>query len=248
MFCSNCGAKIEDGMRFCGECGAPVTGEEQPFNGAAPYGGNPYEASYGTAPFDVPDNEAIKKKHGLIGKLIVLGAAIIVALIVLGRVFTPEGAARDMLNAFYQCDFTKAEKCFALNPEYEDYILSQVCHGGDVNSDSLSDLEETAKEYYSKTYGDDYKVVIKVLNKEAMTANAAKSLKNEMIDYEAGYNYTLFNQSGTSALEKKLSSINKIYSVKTQVTITGKKTQTNTYKIYCVKRGLKWYVLAMESA
>ena len=35
MYCERCGAKNEDGARFCGECGAPLH-EPQPYFGHEP--------------------------------------------------------------------------------------------------------------------------------------------------------------------------------------------------------------------
>ena len=35
MFCSNCGAKNDDGYKFCMKCGAPLNDEPAGFNAGA---------------------------------------------------------------------------------------------------------------------------------------------------------------------------------------------------------------------
>lgn len=104
MICKNCGADVEDGVRFCPACGAKTEAGQQP---AAPEA--PAPAPEIPSPEIRPEKPA--RKGGWIGWAI--GGVVLVALIVLGVIFGPklfgkkdadEGTTRAIRQEDYETD------------------------------------------------------------------------------------------------------------------------------------------------
>lgn len=230
MFCDNCGAKIDKGARFCGVCGAPVSEaeEEMPNSGQMEY--------------RVPADDSRRKKSGRIGKWIIFGIVAIIALVVFNKINSPERVTKKMLESVARFDLDQMLQYYAFGDECESAFLEEIGQGN-IDSAELNEVEEQGKAYLEEYYGDNYKIEIKVLDKGYLSNHEAVKEKEELLDKISGSDAS--DENDLSLVEDKISSIKKIYFVKTRVKVTGSENSDNSeaFEVYCIKKGLKWYVL-----
>lgn len=107
MFCENCGAQIPDGMKFCTECGTPVS-EREPVEDVRDV--------FAEAPEAMPAEQKKRSKSAVV--VIAALAVVIFVAVLLVKLIMPSGNVRKLVNAAKTTFASGAE--FKMTVEFDD--------------------------------------------------------------------------------------------------------------------------------
>lgn len=196
MYCINCGNELENDSAFCGYCGAVQPGASAP---AAP------AAEPVTPPAPVEAKARAKKpraekKPMSVKKLIIICAAVLVVLALLGfgaySYMTPENVSERFFKYTY-ADLDKAAKLLAYDdelytenslmgkaPSFETFFdLAGTVYEADITSweDYYANSNDTRKVFMSDTYGK-YRLTTKAGTVKSLSVKSLKQDFSEKID------------------------------------------------------------------
>lgn len=238
MFCKNCGAEVQDGVAFCGACGAQM------------------EAPVAAAPQYAP----VAEKNNNLVKLVAIAVAAVIVIVGIFAVFSGKGyekVAKKYATAQAKCDYKKAFKYTAIDMEkvLKDYFEYME----DEKDEDLEELYEELEDEYDikvKNVGDvlecaaieaeenmfdqygEYKVKVKVMRSKKLTARKIKNIVDGDDTIIADYEVDDYIKSDK---------IKKAYEVKVKVIIDGEEeyeADTITYTV--VKYRGKWKVYTLS--
>lgn len=216
MFCEKCGTQIQEGMRFCGACGAPVSGAPVP-NNRANMNGQPNQTGNGIGSFI---DKVGKKKLGIIAGGIVAAIIIFFAFNAIFGKRSPEDVVDKYISAMEK--FDRVEALDLVNSDLlEDVAKSE----GMTVSEIMDDARSESERQQSKG------IEIKVQKYDII----------ETMNYDeedvAEYNRRLVSNYGTDIKVDEVIT----YRVKLEYTRNGI-SETDTEKVTVVKIGSNWYL------
>ena len=228
MFCKRCGAKIDDGAKFCGACGAVISKTPQ-------------------AP---PTAKAGHKRIGMIS----CGIAAIIIIACFLTIFNigekPEVVTEKYVKAVYGFDYDTVNKYSAINV---DTIVKQILSVTSLSDNDIArafisiygtssikkiyegPLKKQAQDILTAQYGKDYTYKIDIISKTGLPL----SERTQQIDS--------LNSSFKNVIIGKLidvSNIKAICHVNGNIIVNGKGDSQKAFNVLCVKIGGKWKVLS----
>lgn len=216
MVCKNCGAEIDDNVKFCDKCGAEQAAAEA--EAAAPVAGEGSEVVAGA------------NLNNKIGIIAVAAAALLVLIfiivIIAGAVGSPKSVADKYLTAtFKSCSAKAMFKTFP--KDYAEYMADTYHRLYDDEDEMMEDLQDNFDDLkeYMKDEG------AKVSWKISKVSDTKKDDKKKFDDLE-------------DELDLNIKSY-KTVKVKLTMKMDGDK-DTQTIVIYTGKIGGKWYVLSSD--
>lgn len=220
MYCTNCGAKNEDGAKFCVKCGEKLNNSSL---------GRKIEVTEKTPYFEQAVGKKSKEVHKKIKIIPVVILLILVVAVVIFPKFIMSGQAeKKIIKEFMEAEMTgDAEKIIDILPEE---ILEIAKTEGGMSRNELA--EEMRKQFDSvigtleSTYGEDWKYSYKI--------NSIKKLSQEdMEDIKDMY---------SDDLEMKLD-ISEAKTAKVEVNVRGDNLDnTLTLDVNLLKIKNKWYL------
>ena len=231
VFCSNCGARNEDGTAFCAECGAPL----QQAQNAAPNGdpqAQAAESNPGAAPASIPtpDGKRVKKFGSKLPLIIGIAVAAVVIIVLALVLFTGRNADATAIQAVEAVFKPNTEKIFlSLTPKKVlNEFLDQADYDRDDLKDECEDMDDAisdAKEDLEDALDERLKFSYKVRRSKDLSNRDLKNLKG---DYD--------DEFGVKVSAAK--------NVTVRVTVkAGKETEHfDVEDITIIKVGGKWYV------
>ncbi|MBO5934642.1 MAG: zinc ribbon domain-containing protein [Clostridia bacterium] len=152
MFCPECGKPNDDSAIFCYDCGTRLKAQnpEQAPGQVIQNGGN-YPPVTDTVVPPPPKKPMNKKAVAIVGSVCGAFFALIIGLIVIISIFTPEKAAVNYVNALASGDYAKAysyiydtEKKYVSEEQYVEYMsVNSIITPGSVKKANCTDAIET---------------------------------------------------------------------------------------------------------
>ncbi len=248
-FCANCGAKILDGYKVCGNCGTPV-GQSAANNAPAAAPATSFNSQPAAAPattfipqptaapatsFNPQPAAANKPPIALIGAA---AAAIILIIAIIAGVSGNgyKKPLKNMAKAFEDGDFDLFESAYS-DVYYEalDDILSDYDFDIDF-SKGIKNIFEARVDYLEDECGKDYKVKVDFIEKEKYTG---KEIDEFFDDYE--------DEEGIDYNDEE---VKKLYEVEFVITAEGDDGDEDVLEgtAYIVKTDAGWGILSFEDA
>jgi uncharacterized membrane protein YvbJ len=209
MFCPKCGADVPNNVKFCGSCGNVMEQSAQSGNAAPPIPG-------------------IIKKRSPLRKLMIPGAAVIIAIIVLISIISATSNAYEKPVGYAIKALNTSDATYVLKAIPAFYIDSSLGDDEDVDEliDELNSRMKSKKESFKDAYGKNLKVTYEVTDK-------VKLDKEELAD---------LSDTFSSHTEKSIK-VQNGYELKVKLTISGiDNKNTSTSAVEVVKIDGKWFL------
>lgn len=256
MKCTNCGAELENGTKFCGTCGNVAPEIPTPVTETIPVISDSFQYSGNTA-----CAEPLKQSKSKLIGIIACGLALLLALWGIFAIFgggSAEKATKKYYEALYQYNFDKMEKYSAISIK-KTYDLVFKSMGSEEAKEAKEELKEKygtdnikkifeknlkkeAVENFQELYGKNYKIEVFIKNTDELSKDESKTQIDLM---QAAL--TLMDIDTDKII--KLDKIKKITLVNGYVKISGKEDSDKMdFQAYCAKIGGKWKVLADPSS
>ena len=200
-FCSKCGAKLEEGTKFCGTCGAEQTVQETPVAQEAPKAEAPAADAKEAKPVDK------NKMVGLIAFAVVAVVAIVLVVALFSSIFgggykKPLKTIKKAINS----QTTDVEDLFDVLPKFVgtayDDALALV---KDIDKDMVEELEdgiaeglESIYEGLEDTYGKKVKLSYEITDKEKLDKDDCE----DIAEYYTGVVESLEDALGVDITDK----------------------------------------------
>ena len=201
MYCSHCGTQLPDGSKFCGNCGSPVSVDEN---------------AHKTSGFSVPTSSPIqadpkkqKKKNGCLTRIGIVLLIILIALIVLTVVFSTTPAPRKEASVVERAapSATADEKeiypILLCDNEYLRAELTGIHDYKDIFGSSTQDLETCYLEISAKNqYSGKVTVVLDDLSVNDTMAQSLSGMPFDVLEGKSGINSFFFSYGQLPIAEK----------------------------------------------
>ncbi len=199
-FCSNCGTQISEEEKFCPTCGNGIS----------------------TTPAAAPITPAKPKKNLVIAAVSVVSLLLIIILVASlagGGYKTPIDNMKNGLQRGSWKTYTKAFPKEIVDTMEKSFSWLDVKDG--------DELMKKAVDEYKDTYGKNFKISYKVLNKKELSKDDLNDLKSSLEIYGIDKN-----------------KVKKAYEVEIEMSITGSK-ENDSNEVTCTvgQIGTKWYIL-----
>lgn len=238
MFCGKCGAKVDNDMSFCPECGAQVKRQEQ--SQAYPTTDYPVQKTSNVSIMEKATTAVKSFMAQKNSKYIIAGvlAALLIAIIV---IVIPKGGKHrsyeDVALAYVDSLMVDCDANEFIDLFHEDYIDALL---DEVGTDSKEDLVEVLDSYFSAikpalklAYGKDFKITREVTGTETYSRS---DIRDTVDDLEYDFN-----------IHFSASDISDMKNVTVKYTITGdEKEDSGTFNLDIANINDEWYILELD--
>ncbi|MBP3313164.1 MAG: zinc ribbon domain-containing protein [Oscillospiraceae bacterium] len=233
MFCVNCGAKLEDGAKFCTQCGAQqaVTENAVTEETAAPV----EETATVEEEGDVEITGLVLFGKTFSKKVVTIAAAALAAVILLVILVvallpgsaSPKGAAEEYVKAVFACE---ADEIIAVMPPD---ALKTIYKNNDMRAkeyeNRMDEIMESMDEDMDDYFGARRKVSVKVEQTKKLNKSELRSLKEIYKDAKYG-------------------SVSDARIMKVRISLNGsEESGSGTVKVSVVKQGGRWFINPLDT-